>query len=82
MNSTIKIKTPDTHFGVAKFITARFSARAFTDQNIGGTELNTLFEAASWTASSNNEQPWEYYFAHRGSAGFQKIWELFRNVSI
>ena len=22
-----------------------------------------------------NEQPWEYYYAHRGSDGFQKIWE-------
>jgi nitroreductase len=76
MSETIEIteiKAAHTHYEVASFITERFSPRAFSEKNISETLMNTLFEAASWAASANNEQPWAYYFAHKNTEGFDKI---------
>ena len=78
MTSTIEtteIKAAHTHYNVASFITARFSPRAFSDKNISTEAMNTLFEAASWAASANNEQPWVYYFAQKNTEGFENLWE-------
>ena len=70
-----QIKAAQTQFDVATFITERFSPRAFSENSITNEAMNTIFEAASWAASANNEQPWEFYYAHKGTEGFQKIWE-------
>ena len=72
---TTKIKAAQTQFDVAPFITDRFSPRAISEKSISNEAMNTIFEAASWSASANNEQPWEFYYAHKGTEGFQKIWE-------
>lgn len=32
-----------------------------------------LLEAARWAASSNNEQPWEFVYAFRGTDGFDSL---------
>ncbi len=72
---TTKIKSAHTQFDVAPFITDRFSPRAFSEKSISNEAMNTIFEATSWSASANNEQPWEFYYAHKGTEGFQKIWE-------
>ena len=67
------IKVPSTEFGVHPMIMNRWSARAFSDQMIDDTTLNRLFEAASWSASSMNEQPWKYLYAKKGSAAFDAM---------
>ncbi len=72
---TTKIKAAQTQFDVAPFITDRFSPRAISEKSISNEAMNTIFEAASWSASANNEQPWEFYYAHKNTEGFQKIWE-------
>jgi nitroreductase len=65
-------KEAPTTYPVAEFIRQRYSPRAFADQPISEFDLNTLFEAASWAASSNNEQPWRFVYAHRADeAAFQ-----------
>ncbi len=71
---TTKIKAAHTQYNVAAFITQRFSPRAFSEKPLSEEVMNTLFEAASWAASANNEQPWVYYFAHNNTEGFDKIW--------
>lgn len=71
MNS---IKIPITEFPVLDIIKNRWSARAFAPEIITDTQIDTLLEAASWAASANNEQPWQYIYAHRGSEGFKQIW--------
>ena len=73
--NTTEIKAAHTQYGVAPFITNRFSPRAFSGKNISDEVMNTLFEAASWAASANNEQPWMYYFAHKNTEGFEKLAE-------
>jgi nitroreductase len=69
-------KIPKTQFGVAPWITARWSARSFTDKKIEPETLFRLFEAASWSASSMNEQPWRYIYAYRGTKSFDMMHEV------
>lgn len=69
------IKIPQTTYPVIDVIKQRWSARAFADKAIGDTEMNTLFEAASWSSSSSNRQPWRYLYAHKGEPEFEQICE-------
>jgi len=41
----------------------RWSPRAFDDRSIELEKLRSLFEAARWAPSSNNEQPWRFLVA-------------------
>jgi nitroreductase len=41
-------------------IAKRWSPRAFTSQPVDPATLRTLFDAARWAFSSNNEQPWRF----------------------
>lgn len=52
----------------------RWSPRAFSEKEIPEELLNEIFTAASWAASSMNEQPWHYIYATSGTEGFQKLW--------
>lgn len=73
---TSKIKTQNVPSGVHPLLAKRWSARAFNGKPISQTELNTLFEAASWSASSMNEQPWKYLYAHKQNLeSFDKFWK-------
>lgn len=73
--SPLHVKTPETEHEVHSLITKRWSPRSFSDRKIEAEQLNQLFEAARWAASANNEQPWQYVYAHRGTAGFDQLWE-------
>src|SRR5882762_4520278 len=44
-------------------IRERWSPRAFADKPVPHEVLRSLFEAARWAPSSNNEQPWAYLVA-------------------
>ncbi len=44
-------------------IQARYSPRAYSPKNISKSEIDTLFEATRWAASSRNEQPWRFIYA-------------------
>lgn len=67
------IKHPVTEHPILENIKLRWSPRAFEEKQIDEQTMKSLFEAARWSASAINEQPWQYYYAHRGSAGFEKI---------
>jgi len=43
----------------------RWSPRAFSDKLVSPDILRSLFEAARWAPSSNNEQPWAFLVATR-----------------
>lgn len=70
---TEKLKHAPDVAGVHDVIRRRWSPRAFADREISLKELNTLFEAARWTASSSNEQPWRFLVGRRGDETYQKI---------
>jgi len=69
-------KIANTNYDVNSLIKERWSARAFSDKNISDELLNQFIEAASWAASSMNEQPWIYYAAHRGTPAFNQMAEV------
>lgn len=61
-------------FPVHQLIRDRWSPRAFADKPIPKDVLRSLFEAARWAPSSNNEQPWSYLVATKeDSENFDKM---------
>ena len=59
--------------GVLPAILHRWSPRSFSDRPVDPHDLQTLFEAARWAASSYNEQPWRFLVGTRGSETYTKI---------
>ena len=51
------------HHSVHQLIENRKSIRGFQSYQISDAEVNSLFEAARWSFSAINEQPWRYVFA-------------------
>lgn len=68
-----KIKIADTQYPVLDLIKKRWSARSFSKQAIDEKDLFTLIEAASWMFSANNEQPWRFIVASRGTIAFENV---------
>ena len=58
---------------VIDLIRDRWSPRHYNPGTITDADLNTMLEAASWSFSSGNLQPWYYLYAHRDAPGFEKI---------
>lgn len=71
--TSVEIKEAHTQYPVIPLIKKRWSARSFSGRTIETGILNTLFEAASWAASANNEQPWRYRYALRPGPAFEKL---------
>jgi nitroreductase len=62
--------------GVLPVILQRWSPRSFdSTRDISPEDLRTLFEAARWAASSNNEQPWRWIVGLRGTGTYDKIFQ-------
>jgi len=58
-------KLAPNDFPVHELIRERWSPRAFADKPVPQDLLRSIFEAARWAPSSNNEQPWAYIVAVR-----------------
>ncbi|GKS57122.1 hypothetical protein YTPLAS18_06490 [Nitrospira sp.] len=58
-------KPAKTQFPVHDLIRRRWSPRAFADRAVDPATLGSLLEAARWSASSNNAQPWRFLIATR-----------------
>lgn len=52
-----------TDHPISDLLRERWSPRAFSDKPISADVLRSLFEAARWAPSSNNEQPWAFIVA-------------------
>jgi nitroreductase len=61
--STKMEKIAETQVPIHELIRRRWSPRAFSELPVGPDKLLSLFEAARWAASSNNEQPWAFLVA-------------------
>lgn len=67
-------KPASTDAPIHELIRERWSPRAFSDKSVPPEILRSLFEAARWAPSSNNEQPWAYLVAMKEDAeNFAKI---------
>jgi len=68
-----KLKKAPAVEGVLPVVHTRWSPRSFTDRPVDPADLHKVFEAARWTASSSNEQPWRFLVGIRGSEPYRKI---------
>ena len=50
---------------IHELIAKRWSPYALADRPVSQADLRSLFEAARWSASSYNEQPWRYIVASK-----------------
>jgi len=67
---------PQFNHPVHEFIQKRWSPRAFADKRLTEEQVLTLFEAARWAASCNNEQPWRFIWSLKdGSERYHKLFE-------
>jgi nitroreductase len=56
-------KTALTDYAIHQYLADRWSPYAFDNRSVSAADLCALFEAARWSASSYNEQPWRYIVA-------------------
>ncbi|HEV7657979.1 MAG TPA: nitroreductase family protein [Mycobacteriales bacterium] len=55
-------------------LSERWSPRGFdTDHRLEESQLAALLEAARWSPSASNTQPWRFVVAHRGEAAFERL---------
>ena len=62
--------------GVLPVILERWSARSFADRDVSPADLKKVFEAARWTASAFNAQPWRFLVGVRNSLTYKKIFSV------
>jgi len=58
-------KPATTDVVLHELVRNRWSPRAFADKPVPADVQRSLFEAARWAPSSNNEQPWAYLVASK-----------------
>ncbi|MGB7394313.1 MAG: nitroreductase family protein [Pricia sp.] len=68
-------KIADNDYELYALLKQRYSPRIFDDKEISEDNVQKLFEAARWAASSYNQQPWRFIYAHKGSGAYDKIVE-------
>lgn len=67
-----KQATPD--HPIHELVARRWSPYAFAERAVSDDDLRSIFEAARWSASSYNEQPWRYIVATKANpAEFEKL---------
>ncbi len=67
-----------TETPIHEILTHRWSPRAFDERPVEAEKLRALFEAARWSASSYNAQPWYFIVATKDDpANFKKVLDCF-----
>jgi nitroreductase len=75
MTDLEKLKHAPVSDGIVDIIASRWSPRAFSDKHVSSEDLEKIFTAAAWAASSANEQPWRFLFGRNGDAVFGRIFD-------
>src|SRR5580765_7855162 len=67
-------KAAKTDYSINTLLSERWSPYVFDSRPVSKSDLESLFEAARWAASSYNEQPWTYIVTTREqSAEFERL---------
>lgn len=61
---------------IEPLILGRWSPRAMSGESITDEEMFTLFEAARWAPSTNNEQEWRFCYARRETPQWPLFFDL------
>lgn len=68
----------ESSYPILHLLLSRASSRAFSEERLTEGELMSLFEAARWSPSSYNNQPWRFVYGRRG----EKEWDILFNVLV
>jgi len=60
-------------YPIEELMRRRWSPRAFSDRAVEPDKLRSLFEAARWSASSFNEQPWSFIIAMKDTPEYAQM---------
>jgi nitroreductase len=63
----MSIKQARPEHAIHELLSERWSPYGFADRPVAESDLAAIFEAARWTASSYNEQPWRYLVARKSN---------------
>ena len=74
MTTTANGRTAD--HDVDPMFLERWSPRAFTGEAMAYDDLMSLVEAARWAPSAFNGQPWRFVYAHRGTADWDRLFDV------
>jgi len=66
-------KLAKTKYGIHFLLESRWSPRAFREDAVEKDKLQRILEAAQWSPSSINEQPWRFIVGEKGSETYDKI---------
>lgn len=66
-------KTAKTDHPIHPMLASRWSPRAFSSRLLDSDTIASLFEAARWSPSANNLQPWAFIYAERGTTDFDVL---------
>jgi nitroreductase len=53
--------------GLIPAVRTRWSSRSFSARDVSDADLHRVFEAARWSASAFNEQPWRFVVGRKGT---------------
>jgi len=80
--SDVPDKRASTAVPIHPHLANRWSPRGFDrTHDVSEVELRALLEAARWTASCANTQPWRFIVGHRGDATFERIVENLKSYN-
>jgi nitroreductase len=68
-------KKANTIYNIHPLLNERWSPRAFENKEIESEKLQRIFEAARWSPSASNEQPWYFIIGQNNNSTYQKIFE-------
>ncbi|MDP3463162.1 MAG: nitroreductase family protein [Bacteroidales bacterium] len=68
-------KTAETTYAIHSLLKKRWSPRAFSNKVVESEKLLSMLEAARWSPSSSNEQPWAFIVGLKGDETYQKIFD-------
>jgi nitroreductase len=69
-------KEAKTIFGILEVLKKRYSPRAYSNQPVNENLLNKMLEAAQWSPSASNEQPWRFIVGIKSKGdAYDKIYD-------
>jgi nitroreductase len=74
-------KEAKTAYPINRLAAQRWSPRAFLDKPVEREKLISLFEAARWSASGGNEQPWRFILGLKPDTTWQKIFSCLNGAN-
>jgi len=76
VNEIDPLEHRDGQHGVDPLFVKRWSPRAMSGEAVSEGALMRLFEAARWSPSSYNNQHWRFVYALRGTADWDRFFDL------